>query len=302
MERLNEYVNNCLKNSYSSEEYEQIIKGFKCKKQTCFRVNLLKTTAINLEQELLLVGIKFERFNAISNAYILHSNLNDLMSTDCYKQGKVYVQNFSSMLPAILLGVKENEDVLDMCASPGGKTSLMCDIAQNKANIIACELNKQRFERLKFNMQNLGCKKVSFMQINALQLDDFFRFDKILLDAPCSGSGTVEFDNENSYKFLNEQLVKNSQNSQTKLLNKAISLLKKNCCLIYSTCSILKQENEDVVNSVLKTGKVAVEPINIDGLVGGELKTLSSTINGAITVMPTDLFEGFFVVKLKKIV
>ena len=179
-----------------------------------------------------------------------------------------------------------------MTAAPGGKTTEIAALTENKAYITACEKNKIRAERLKFNLQKQGVKSANIMVEDARKLSDYFSFDKILLDAPCSGSGTESVFNP---KFT-EELIQRSAKTQEELLTKALKILKKDGEMVYSTCSILKEENEKVLNKVLKKFNAKIVPIEkIEGI-----EYLPVTIEGTLCISPTELYEGFFVAKIRK--
>lgn len=129
------------------------------------------------------------------------------------------------------------------------------------------------------------------MTEDATKLSDYFSFDKILLDAPCSGSGTGVFN-----KNFNKELVERSTKVQEKLLQKALKILKSGGEMIYSTCSVLKQENEEILKRSL--AKLNADIVQIAPLTG--IPTLPVSIDGTICVCPTDLYEGFFVAKIRK--
>ena len=112
------------------------------------------------------------------------------------------MQSLSSMLPPIILNPKEKENILDMAAAPGSKTTQIASITNNNSYITACEINNIRAERLKYNIEKQGVNCAFVMVKDARKLDDFFSFDKILLDAPCSGSGTISLKNENCKRYL----------------------------------------------------------------------------------------------------
>lgn len=136
------------------------------------------------------------------------------------------------------------------------------------------------------------------MEKDSRYIDNFFSFDQILLDAPCSGSGTLDFKDQNIEKYFTKQLIERSAVTQKKLLRKAINLLKPGHEMVYSTCSILECENEEVVANILKDGKIEIEPISFEGI--ENLPLLPTKIPGTLCVKPTDLYEGFFVAKLEK--
>ena len=210
-----------------------------------------------------------------------------------YENGEIYMQSLSSMLPPIVLEPREKENILDMTAAPGGKTTQMSAMTDNKAYITACEKNKIRAERLKYNLQKQGAKMVNVMQEDARKLSDYFSFDKILLDAPCSGSGT---ENVLNAKFT-EELIERSVKTQEELLKKALKILKPGGEMVYSTCSILKQENENLLKKFLKKSKIEIMPINLTD----EIPMLPTTLKGTVCVCPTEIYEGFFVAKIKKL-
>ena len=196
------------------------------------------------------------------------------------------------MIPPIILEPKEKENILDMAAAPGGKTTQISAISNGKSYITACEKNKIRCERLKYNLQKQGVGNVNVMQEDARKLSDFFSFDKILLDAPCSGSGTESIFNP---KFT-EELIQRSARTQEELLTKALNILKKDGEMIYSTCSILKEENESVLQKVLKKFNLKIIPIErIEGI-----DYLPVKIEGTLCICPSDFYEGFFVAKIAK--
>ena len=155
-------------------------------------------------------------------------------------------------------------------------------------HITACEKNKIRVERLKYNVDKQGATCVFIMTKDSRFIDDFFSFDQILLDAPCSGSGTLDFNNANVEKYFTKQLIERSTTTQKTLLKKAINLLKPGHEMVYSTCSILDCENEDVVASVIKNGNMEIVPINFEGM--EELPILHTKIPGTLCVKPTGLY------------
>ena len=216
----------------------------------------------------------------------------EVRKLEIYENGEIYLQSLSSMLPPIILEPKAGENILDMTAAPGGKTTEIAALTENKAYITACEKNKIRAERLKFNLQKQGVKSANIMVEDARKLSDYFSFDKILLDAPCSGSGTENIFDKNFSKELVERSVK----FQEELLSKALKILKPGGEMVYSTCSILKQENEKVLERVLSKGNAQIEPITVQ-----DIEVLPSKIAGTITVCPTENYEGFFVAKIKKL-
>ena len=288
-----------LEKQYGTEIAKEIIEGYQTKRKTTLRINTIKSNIEEIKNELEKEKIEYEQVKWSKEALIIkNADEKSIQEMDVYKEGKIYLQSLSSMLPPIILEPKEGTDILDMAAAPGGKTTQIAAITNNKAHITACEKNKIRAERLKYNVDKQGATCVFIMPKDSRFIDDFFSFNQILLDAPCSGSGTLYYNDANIEKYFTEQLIERSSKTQKTLLAKAIKLLKPGHEMVYSTCSILACENEDVVTSAIKSGKIEIIPINFDGI--EELPILPTKVPGTLCVKPTELYEGFFVAKIRK--
>ena len=288
-----------LEKQYGKEITKEIIKGYQTKRKTTLRINTIKSNIEEIKKELEKEKIEYETIKWSKEALIIkNADEKTIQEMEIYKNGKIYLQSLSSMLPPIILEPKEGTDILDMAAAPGGKTTQIAALTNNKAHITACEKNKIRAERLKYNVDKQGATCVFIMPKDSRFIDDFFSFDQILLDAPCSGSGTLDYNDANIEKYFTEQLVERSSRTQKTLLAKAIKLLKPEHEMVYSTCSILSCENEDVVASVIKNGNIEIVPIKFNGM--EELPILPTKVPGTLCVKPTDLYEGFFVAKIRK--
>lgn len=297
--KLSEFLTNELIKQYGEETYNKIIEGYNQKRFTTLRVNTLKAKVSYICSMLSGNNIEYEKVSWNNEALIIkNANEIDIKELEIYKNGEIYLQSLSSMMPAIILEPKENEDILDMTAAPGGKTTQIAALTNNKANITACEMNTVRADRLKYNVEKQGATSVTVLKEDSRRLNDYFSFDKILLDAPCSGSGTILLNNERTYKNFSENLVEKTIKSQKDLLKKAIKILKPGHELVYSTCSILKQENENIIKEIIEKGQAEVMTINEEKL--KDIPKLKSNIDGVLTVCPNEYYEGFFVVKLRK--
>lgn len=268
-------------------------------RKVTIRVNTIKTNCDTIKNELLEKHIEYETVSWSKDALILNNvTEKDIRDLEIYQNGEIYLQSLSSMLPPIILNPKQDMDILDMCAAPGGKTTQIAALSENKSHITACEMNHIRMERLKYNIEKQGASCVYVMQKDARTIDDFFSFDGILLDAPCSGSGTLNVNDPKLEKTFTMNLINKCKNAQLQLLKKAIKVLKPGREMIYSTCSILSCENEEILNSVLKTEKIEIVPINFEGI--EDLPLLPTEIAGTLCVCPNELYEGFFIAKIRK--
>ncbi len=301
MENIPFFLIEMLNKQYNEEIVKEILEGYKTKRKVTIRVNTIKTDVDTIKNELMSSKIEFKTVSWSNDALILNDvTEKDIRNLEMYEKGEIYLQSLSSMLPPIILNPKENTDILDMCAAPGGKTTQLAALSENKAHITACEMNHIRMERLKYNIEKQGASCVYVMQKDARTIDDFFSFDSILLDAPCSGSGTLNVNDPKLEKTFTMQLINKCKSAQLQLLKKAIKALKPGKEMIYSTCSILSIENEEIINSILKTEKVEIVPITFNGI--EDLPLLPTSIAGTLCVCPNELYEGFFIVKIRKLI
>ena len=296
---LPEFFVKSIETQYGAETAARIQDGMQGSRRTSLRANRLKTTPEAVAALLAAQGIAFERLPWSEDAFLLpEAAEREIWQLPAYEQGEIYLQNLSSMLPPIALEPRPGADILDMAAAPGGKTAQMAAMTGNRANITACEMNKIRAEKLQYNLKKQGAARVNVMIQDARKLEDFFRFDQILLDAPCSGSGTLLLSDPRGIRAFSEKLVRNSATVQLQLLRKALGLLKAGGSMVYSTCSILEIENESVVRSALKGMKAHLEAIDFPGM--ERLPLLPSSLPGALCLCPTEAHEGFFMARIRK--
>ena len=239
---------------YDADVTVRVLDGFDAARErpVTLRANTLKTSMDEVAAALDAAGIAYERVPWYPDAFVLPSvRERAVWELDIYREGMVYLQSLSSMLPPLLLGAQPGTDVLDMCAAPGGKTSQIAALTGGRAHLTACELNAPRAEKLSYNLNKLGAVNVQVMRTDARRLDEFFRFDAILLDAPCTGTGTLRAGDERATARITDKLLAKVTRSQRALLDRALTVLKPGGTLVYSTCSILTEENETQVEAAL---------------------------------------------------
>ena len=284
---------------YGADDAERVLAGCTAKRAVTLRANTLKSSHDEAAQALDEAGIAWEPVAWYPDAFVLpEARERDVWELPIYQDGGVYLQSLSSMIPALVLDARAGEDVCDMCAAPGGKTTQIA--ALSGANITACELHAPRAEKLEHNLGKLGASRVTVMRCDARRLDEFFSFDRVLVDAPCSGSGTLFADDPKVERRFTQALIDKSVKSQRALLTKALAAVRPGGTVVYSTCSVLPRENEDVVRWALEHGprerSFEVEPIELAGM--DEMPVLPCGLEGALTLCPTERYEGFFVAKI----
>ena len=244
---------------YGENLTNTILEGYSQKRPVTLRANTLKAGITDIKNIFDKLQISYKEVSWYKDALILENTSEDqIKNLEIYQNGEIYLQSLSSMIPPLVISPKENENILDMAAAPGGKTTQMLALSQNKAFITACEKNKIRAERLQYNLNKQGSNRVNVMIKDARQLDDFFSFDKILLDAPCSGSGTISIFDRKLKSTFTEDLVNRSSKVQHDLLKKAITLLKTGHEMVYSTCSILAKENENILRKFIDLKQIVL--------------------------------------------
>ncbi len=289
-----------LLSQYGGEEYARIEAGLSARRLATLRVNRLRSEPGAVMRALEEAGIACETVPWSEDALVLTEAREDaLAALPIYASGEIYLQSLSSMIPPLVLGAREGENLLDMAAAPGGKTTQIAALTGNRAMITACERSAARAERLKFNLARQGASRVTVMNVDARQLDDLFSFDRILLDAPCSGSGTLALGAGGRQRAqFSRELLARTVKTQSALLEKALRLLRPGHEMVYSTCSVLAEENEGVIRRALSRGGAQVVPIDAAQFPG--VPTLPCGVPGTLCVCPDERYEGFFVAKLRR--
>lgn len=227
--------------------------------------------------------------------------------------GYYYIQELASMLPILALKPKPDEIMLDLCAAPGSKTTQMGAKMNNTGTIIANEVSLGRIKILAANTERCGVTNVIITKKDGITLckklkKEGLRFDKILLDAPCSGEGTLR-SSFKTYKMWNINTIKKLSRLQKNLFESAFEILKKDGEIVYSTCTHAPEENEEVVSFALETFKdsIKIETIKIPvktrpGMTKWQDKEYLEDVQFSCRVYPHDNdTEGFFIAKFKKL-
>lgn len=220
--------------------------------------------------------------------------------------GYFYVQEAVSMIPPIVLEPKPGELVLDMCASPGSKASQIAQYMKNKGVLIANDYKGIRLAPLGINMQRMGITN-AILTLMEGRFFKGFEFDKILVDAPCSGTGTIR-KSLKTIKIWNPNMVRRLCGAQKQLIKTAFENLKLGGTMVYSTCSDEPEEDEEVISYLLdKYDNAKLEEIKLDikrsePVLEFEKKKYNPEVKKCLRLWPQDNdTEGFFVSKIKKL-
>jgi tRNA (cytosine49-C5)-methyltransferase len=223
-----------------------------------------------------------------------------------YHTGKIYVQEAASMIPPLVLQPKPGDFVLDMCAAPGSKTTQMSSMMENTGLIVANDYKGTRLSSLGINIQRSGITNIAVTLMNGERIKGH-QFDKILVDAPCSGTGTIR-KSLKTIQIWNPNMITKLARTQKKLAENAFNNLKEGGEMVYSTCSVEPEENEGVVHYLLETfDNIEIIPVKLPGLKVSKpiMEFLGvayhKDISKTIRIWPQDNdTEGFFIAKLRK--
>ncbi|MBU1199396.1 MAG: RsmB/NOP family class I SAM-dependent RNA methyltransferase [Nanoarchaeota archaeon] len=287
------------------ERYKKLGQDFEpaeVKVMQTLRINTLKIVEKELIEKL-KDRAKLIKISFLKNGYSYDSEV-PMGATPEYLQGYYYLQEAASQLPAELLELKDTDLVLDMCACPGSKTTQLAQLTNNKARIIALDANNPRLPSLKNNLERCGAKNVLVYKKDARFAEDLnLKFDKILLDAPCSGNFAVDSNWFEERKLEDFELM---AKTQKQLLETAVEILTQGGILVYSTCSLEPEENELVINWLLEQrDDIILEKIDVDigdsGLTNVFGKELNPEIAKCKRLWPHKTgTQGFFIAKIRK--
>lgn len=260
-------VPNMLKRRYAEllgpEGCKKFLKYMETEHVKALRVNSLKAgDPQKIIDDFMRMGFKLAKIDLFENAYaILESPAKiNYFKLDCVTSGYAYVQDASSMLAPVAMdipaAVSDGFSVLDVAAAPGSKTTQIAELMKNRGTIVANDVNYGRLKDLKRNIGQYGVKNAKVMCVDGRSFDFGESFDRILVDAPCSGTGILR-KNKESLNNCSPRKIKNLQENQLRMLNNTFRFLKRNGVLVYSTCSLEPEENELCVKKFLEANEDA---------------------------------------------
>ena len=282
-----------LEKQYGNDNLKQAITSLKKIPYLSVRVNKLKYSEEEFEEFLKEKDIQI--IKKVDTVYYVNSGL--IINSEEFKTGKIIAQDASSYLAAKNLGAMPNELVLDICAAPGGKTAVLAENMENRGEIIAIDIHQHKIKLIETNMKKLGIDIVKATVMDARNVNKQGRkFDKILVDVPCSGYGVIRKKPEILYS-KNRESVEELAKLQLEILNSAADILKDGGELIYSTCTITDEENTNNIEKFLKEREeFKVEKLYIPKNVSGDYDSLG----GFCINYKEEIMDNFYIIKLKK--
>ncbi len=290
------------------DEYPAFITCCKTKLPRTVRANSLKISPEELKKQLESQGISLASYPSFPGVFRVETPNVQLGHLEGHQQGLFVVQEVSSMLPPLVLDPKPGEIVLDMAAAPGMKTCQMAELMKNQGAIVAVDMAVERLKALWFNMNRMGVINTLVVHRDSRRFFSNVEFDKVLLDAPCSTEGFVR-KRPDALKGWHPMLVEKKSRLQKQLIERAFSVLARGGVLVYSTCTLSPEENEEVVDHLLHVARNAqLEQVFFPGfklrpgMVQYKNRKFHSSLDKTVRVLPQDNdSEAFFIAKIRKI-
>lgn len=277
------------------------------------RINTLKTTRDTGLKSIEASGAQYNQAEWMDDGVFIETGIETLRDSSAISDGELYIQNAASWLPVLALQPQPGQKILDMCAAPGGKTSHIAQLTHNEALISANDNSRPRLHKLQHNLARLGVEGVEFLLHDATRLTQKLgteQFDAILLDAPCSGEGMMRLNTKKDFESWSVAHIKRLQKLQKRLIIQAWQLLKPGGTLVYSTCTMAPEENEAVVDYLLRhNDTVKIEELtnfkdslhNVSPAVQQwNGKSYDAELSKTLRLHPSPRVEAFFVAKLTK--
>ena len=281
---------------YGEERTMKIMAGLNETPKVTVRVNESKGEYDEVFENLEEMGYKIEEGYACPEAIKIEGG-KGVEGNELFKEGLITVQDESAMLVAPLLEINKGEKILDLCAAPGGKTTHIAELLDNTGEVLAFDLHENKLSLIEENAKRLGLTNIVCKTMDATKLNpDYISYgDKVLIDVPCSGLGIIRKKPEIKWNKTRQQL-RDLVEIQRDIMENAWQYLKPGGILLYSTCTLNKEENEDNLKWFLSKHSDA----EIEKLYIGNNNNFIYNVDGSLTILPNDSMDGFFMGKIKK--
>ncbi|MCR1898169.1 16S rRNA (cytosine(967)-C(5))-methyltransferase RsmB [Irregularibacter muris] len=264
------------------------------------RTNTLKISREELMELLSQEGFEVKKGKWCAEAIIVH-NISNIEDSPSFKKGLFQIQDQSSMLVAHILNPLEDQLVIDTCAAPGGKTTHIAQIMKNTGKVIARDIYQHKLTIVKKNVERLGITNIQLEDFDALKIDEklFNKADRVLVDAPCSGLGIIRRKPDLKWN-KNPEDIASIREMQIKILQNASNYVKKDGFLVYSTCTINPEENQDIIEGFLDSNS-SFKLLPIEAI-ADPMKTHEEIQKGYLQIFPhVDDIDGFFICRMQRI-
>jgi 16S rRNA (cytosine967-C5)-methyltransferase len=283
---------------YGMEKAEMILRAGNRRPEVIYRHNSLKMERNQFLELLSEEEVEYE--NTFLESFFKLKKINNPADTEVFKRGGAYIQGTSAGLASLLLDVKEGMKVLDLAAAPGGKTSHLAELMNNTGQITALDISAKRLRLVEENLKRLGVKNVKLKKADAAQYKDEQQYDRILADLPCSGLGLIASKPEIKWE-KDQSVIKKMAELQSEILNNNLSKLKNGGKLLYSTCTLSREENQEIVDKILQENK-ELKLLDLSQKLTQVSSLKIETENKYLEILPGEVdSEGFFYALLKKV-
>jgi 16S rRNA (cytosine967-C5)-methyltransferase len=281
---------------YGIDIAEEILKGLNHKPDVTVRVNTLKLTYEEIWEKLIENGYNIEKGYVCSQAIRIIKGKN-IENNLLFNEGYITVQDESAMLTATSMELVPNLKVLDLCSAPGGKTTHIAEIMKNTGHVYAFDIHKNKLSLINENLKRIGITNTTCEVMDATVYSEelFETADRVLMDVPCSGLGIIRKKPEIKWS-KDVSNMKSIIETQRKIMDNASKYVKKGGVLVYSTCTLNREENEDNIQWFIESHPdFKIEPVFY-----GEFNNINYSDKGHVTILPNEYMDGFFITKIIK--
>ncbi|WP_055667869.1 16S rRNA (cytosine(967)-C(5))-methyltransferase RsmB [Desnuesiella massiliensis] len=282
---------------YGKEATEYILKGLNTVPKTTVRVNSLLGDYDEVYNQLQEANYDVYEGSVCPEAIVINRG-RAIESNELFNKGYITVQDESAMLVGGVVDVNKDCVVFDLCSAPGGKATHLSELSEDKAKVYAFDIHEQKLELIKENAKRLKIKNIEVAKLDATAFNEDLvnKADRVLMDVPCSGLGIIRKKPEIKW-FKTKEELKAIIEIQRKIMKNGARYLKSGGIMVYSTCTLNKEENEENVKWFLNNNK----EFSLDKIYFGNVENIIYNENGSVTILPNMHMDGFFIAKFKKL-
>ncbi len=300
-----------LREIVTPRDFPSVIESFLLPKQTAFRVNRILAESSDVANQLAAANLPLHPVDWCEHAFCVSpEHRTALTHSAAATENRIYVQGLSSILATLILDPQPGEWNLDLAAAPGGKSSHMVALMNNQGKLSVVEPIRKRMYRLADNLKRLGSEisKTYLMDGRKAGQKVPGRFDRVLLDAPCSSESRMRADEPKSFEFWSDRKIREQSRKQSGLIQSAFTTLKPGGTMLYCTCSFAPEENEAIVSGLLNSVGQQAEVLPIDMPIDNWQAGLSrfgdsqyhEDVDKTRRILPNEWFDGFYLARIKK--